>query len=84
LRKRPEIIICMEMLGLLLEGSRGPTRLAQSLGLSYDRFMKFADILEKKQFVVKESEEGHVAYKITPEGLQLHQDWRKVRDRFGS
>ncbi len=84
MRKRPEIIICMEMLGLLLEGPRGPTRLAQALGLSYDRFVKFADLLETKKFVVKESEEGHASYKITPEGLQLHQDWRKVRDRFGS
>jgi predicted transcriptional regulator len=73
----------MEMLGLLLEGPRGPTRLAQALGLSYDRFQKFADTLEKKKFVVKESEESHEVYRITAEGLQLHQDWRKVRDRFG-
>ena len=84
MRKRPEIIICMEMLGLLLEGPRGPTRLAQALGLSYDRFRKFADHLEEKKFVLKESEEGHGVYRITAEGLQLHQDWRKVRDRFGS
>ena len=74
----------MEMLGLLLEGPRGPTRLAQSLGLSYDRFVRFADLLETKRFVLKESEGSHVVYKITPDGLQLHQDWRKVRDRFGS
>ena len=83
LKKRPEIVIYMELLGLLREGPRGPTRLAQALGLSYDRFARLASILEERKFIVNEAAESYTQYRITPEGVQLHQDWTSVKDRLG-
>jgi len=68
----------MEILSILRSGPKGPTRLAQSTGLSFDKFIEFATILESRRFVEKSMREGQSIYTLTQEGSQLLQEWEKV------
>jgi predicted transcriptional regulator len=68
----------MEILSMLRSGPMGPTRLAQSTGLSFDKFMEFATLLESRRFVEKSVREGQNVYGITPAGIQLLQEWEKL------
>ena len=68
----------MEILSILRSGPMGPTRLAQSTGLSFDKFMEFAVLLESRRFVEKTLREGQNVYAITSAGGQLLEDWEKV------
>ena len=68
----------MEILSILRTGPMGPTRLAQTTGLSFDKFMEFATLLDSRRFVERSVHEGQNVYAITPEGGQLLQDWEKV------
>ena len=82
MKKRERILILMEILSILREGPRGPTRLAQSVGLSFDVFMDYAKDIESRRFVTKSVVEGHEVYMISPEGNQLLLDWQKVWDKI--
>ena len=68
----------MEILSILRGGPRGPTRLAQATGLSFDKFMEVAAVLDSRHFIEKSTSEGHDTYFITSEGNQLLQEWEKV------
>jgi len=78
LKKRERTLILMEILSVLRVGPMGPTRLAQSTGLSFDKFMEFATLLESRRFVEKTWHDGQNVYKVTMGGIQLLQDWEKV------
>ncbi len=78
MKKRERTLILMEILSILRSGPRGPTRLAQSTGLSFDKFMEFATLLESRRFVEKSAREGQNVYIITSDGSQLLQEWEKV------
>jgi predicted transcriptional regulator len=73
----------MEMLRLLLEGPKGPSRLCQSLGLNFYRFLEFAKRLESAQVISKQVQEGHELYFLTPLGVQLLEDWERVWNTLG-
>lgn len=60
----------------------GPTRLAQTTGLSFDKFMEFATPLESRSFIAKSVKEGLNVYTITPEGIQLLREWEKLWTRI--
>jgi len=68
----------MEILSILRSRPMGPTRLAQSTGLSFDKFMEFATLLELRHFVEKSVREGQNVYAITPDGIQLLQEWERL------
>ena len=78
MKKRERTLILMEILSILRSGPMGPTRLAQSTGLSFDKFMEFATLLESRRFVEKSVREGQNVYAMTPDGGQLLQDWERV------
>jgi predicted transcriptional regulator len=78
LKKRERTLILMEILSILRLRPRGPTRLAQSTGLSFDKFMEFATLLESRRFVEKSVREGQNVYIITSDGSQLLQQWEEV------
>jgi len=78
LKKRERTIILMEILSVLRAGPMGPTRLAQSTGLSFDKFMELAPLLESRRFVEKSTRDGQSVYVITTDGGQLLQDWEKI------
>lgn len=68
----------MEILSILRSTPMGPTRLAQSTGLSFDKFMEVATLLELRHFVERSVREGQNVYSITPDGSQLLQEWERV------
>lgn len=72
----------MEILSILREGPRGPTRLAQAVGLSFDASVEYAKDIESKGFVTKAVVDGHEVYSISSEGSQLLLDWQKVWDKI--
>jgi predicted transcriptional regulator len=82
LKKRERILILMEILSILREGQKGPTRLAQAVGVSFDVFVGYAKELEARTFVTKSVVDGHELYTISPEGLQLLLDWHRVWDKI--
>ncbi|MDA4117556.1 MAG: hypothetical protein OK455_04350 [Thaumarchaeota archaeon] len=82
MKKRERILILMEILSILREGPRGPTRLAQSLGVSFDAFIEYVKEVETKGFVTKSVIEGHEVYVISPSGKQLLLDWQKVWEKI--
>jgi predicted transcriptional regulator len=75
LKKRERTLILMEILSILRIEPMGPTRLAQSTGLNFDKFMEFATLLESRRFVEKSFREGQNVYVITTDGRQLLQEW---------
>ena len=78
MKKRERTLILMEILSILRSRPMGPTRLAQSTGLSFDKFMEFATLLELRHFVEKSVREGQNVYAITPDGIQLLQEWERL------
>jgi predicted transcriptional regulator len=82
LKRRPNVLIYMEILDLLLDGPRGPTRLAQGLGLNFNKFSEFASFLIAKQLIKVQAQEGREMYFITGQGADLNRDWKKVWNRL--
>jgi len=78
LKKRERTLILMEILSSLRAGSKGPTRLAQATGLSFDKLMEIASVLESRRFIEKAVREGQNVYVVTPDGSQLLQDWERI------
>ncbi len=83
MKRRPNILIYMEILALLHDGPRGPTRLAQALGLNFDKLLEFTAYLESKHVIRKEVRDGHDMFFITPEGVETRQHWREVWKTLG-
>lgn len=82
MKRRPNILIYMEILDLLLDGPKGPSRLSQAMGLNFYKFLEFASFLKSKQLIRSEDQEGHEMYFITPQGNELNQDWKRVWNRL--
>lgn len=78
MKKRERTLILMEILSILRSRPMGPTRLAQSTGLSFDKFIELASLLESRRFVEKSVREGQNVYVITSDGGQLLQEWESV------
>lgn len=83
MKRRPNILIYMEILGILLEGPRGPTKLAQGMGLNFGKLMEFAAFLESKKLIRRGTYEDQEVYYITTEGAEVRRDWEKVWGRIG-
>lgn len=82
MRKRERTLIIMEILSVLREGPRGPTRLAQAVGLSFDVFVEYAKLVEARRLVTKSIADGHEVYAISPEGNQLCLDWERIWNKI--
>jgi predicted transcriptional regulator len=82
-KRRPDVIILLDILTALLDGPKMPTRLAQTCNLSYDNLVRFATILESKKLVERKPEEGHELYAVTVEGFKLQEEFRKNLLRLG-
>lgn len=83
MKRRSNVVIDMEILALLLDGPKGPSRLSQALGLNFNKFLEFATFLESKRFVRKEMEEGHEVYYVTPDGAEVYHEWDVFWKKFG-
>jgi predicted transcriptional regulator len=82
-KRRPDVVILLDILTALLDGPKMPTRLAQTCNLSYDNFVRFATVLESKKLVERKPAEGHELYALTVEGFKLQEEFRKNLLRLG-
>ncbi len=82
MKKRERTLIIMEILSVLCEGPKGPTRLAQSVGVSFDAFLDYVRDIESRGFVTRSAVEGHEMYAISPEGMRLLFDWQRIWERI--
>ena len=83
MKRRSNTVINMQLLALLLDGPRGPTRIAQALGLNFNQFLEFAAFQESKGFIRKEVEEDHELYFVTEKGRDVYVKWSEFYKLFG-
>ena len=65
MRHRSNVFIMMEILGLLMEEPRGPTRVAQAANLNYQKCAEYLEVLSTSEFVRKDVEEGPEVFSTT-------------------
>ncbi|HUI00611.1 MAG TPA: winged helix-turn-helix domain-containing protein [Nitrososphaerales archaeon] len=82
MKKRERTLIVMEILSILVNGPRIPTRLAQSVGVSFDAFLQYVKEIESRGFVKKSTIDGREMYSISPEGRQLLLDWQRIWEKI--
>ncbi len=82
MKRRSDVLIYKDILGALLSGPVGPTRLARACNVPYDRLAGYLSFLESKLLVRREVQEGRELFYITQDGSQTHQDIEKVWNRF--
>ena len=82
MKRRPNILIYMEILDLLLDGPKGPSRLAQAIGLNFNKFLEFASFLKAKELIRGEVQDGHETYFVTQQGADLNHDWKRVWNKL--
>ena len=76
-KRRDDLVILMDILGNLLEGPKGPTRLSQACNLTFDTMIKFIGILAQRGFIRVSTEDGHDLYSISPDGAEVFRQYRK-------
>ena len=80
--KRSNVLIYKDILGALLSGPAGPTKLARVCNVPYDRLSGYAATLETSGLLAREVKEGHETFHLTPAGYELHADMEKVWARL--
>jgi predicted transcriptional regulator len=82
LKRRPNILILMRLLELLIEEPKGPTRLAQAANLNYQKCEEFLDMLSARGLVEREIREGHDTFSVTLKGRTLFASWAKIYEEL--
>ena len=82
MKKREPTVIFMEILAVLFESPRGPTRLAQACNVNYGRIENFLRPLEERGLIRREAAGGQEVFAITDSGYRLYQDWLGVWSRL--
>jgi predicted transcriptional regulator len=82
LKHRSNVFILMQILELLMEQPRGPTRLAQAANLNYQKCVEYLEILSANQFVGKDIQEGHEVYSATLKGKEIFLRWDGIFDEL--
>lgn len=78
MKRRANIFILMELLDLMIQEPRGPTRLAQAANLNYRKCDEFLGILSSNQLVERAVREGHEIYSASPKGKDVYWRWAKI------
>ena len=85
--RRSKIGILVDILRLMQNKEKvKPTHILYGANLSHGRLKKHLASLEEQGFIVKIVEDGNTYYKITQKGLELIQQFRKIKefsDAFG-
>ena len=82
MKRRPDLVILVDILAALLEGPNIPTRIAQACNLNYRNFVIWANILESKGLVHRSLDQGHEVYSLTSDGHQVYQDYKKLMEKL--
>lgn len=78
MRHRSNVFILMQILELLMEEPRGPTRVAQAANLNYQKCAEYLEILSASEFVRKDIQEGHEVYSTTAKGSDIFMRWNGI------
>ncbi len=78
MKRRPNVLIMMELLELVIRERRGPTRLAQAANLNYQRCDEFIRMLSERGLIARDVREGHETYAATPKGVSLFMRWAEI------
>lgn len=68
----------MQLIEILMEEPRGPTKLAQAAKLNYERLDGYMQVLFRSGLAVSEYKEGHETYSATVKGRDLYYRWAKI------
>jgi predicted transcriptional regulator len=68
----------MQILELLMEEPRGPTRVAQAANLNYQKCVEYLGILSANEFVRKDIQEGREIYSTTVKGSDIFERWNGI------
>jgi predicted transcriptional regulator len=72
----------MQVLEQVRREPRGPTRLAQSVNLSFDKCMPYLRSLEQKGLIAKGASEGRDVYMITQVGVDTFLEWERLWEKL--
>lgn len=78
MKKREPVLIYMEILAVLFDGPRGPTRLAQACNLNYARLDSFTKALLEKSLIESSVAGGQEILSITQPGFELYKAWLEI------
>ena len=78
MKRRPNVLIMMELLELLIREPRGPTRLAQAANLNYQRCDELIRMLSERGLIARDVREGHEIYAATLKGKSLFMRWAEI------
>jgi len=70
LKRRPMVFIYMDILTVLRDGPAGPTRLARTCNIPYDRLNIYVPPLLGAGFVTKSVEQEREYFRATRDGIQ--------------
>lgn len=77
--KREPSQIYIDILANLIEGAKGPTRLAQACNINYGRLAGFLERMLAKGLIRKQGAEGPEQLAITESGYHVYQQWSELR-----
>jgi len=75
-------LIYKDMLGALLSGPSGPTKLARICNVPFDRLAGYVSTLESSGLIRREVNEGRETFHLTQEGYKLHADMESMWNRL--
>ena len=80
-RREPSAIY-IDILANLIEGPRGPTKLAQACNINYVRLASFTDRLLEKGLIRKETVDQQEVLAATEQGYEVYRNWSELRKRL--
>ena len=72
------MFILMQLLNLMIQEPRGPSRLAQAANLNYKKCDEFLQVLLTNQLAGTEVREGHETYFATLKGKDVFLRWDRI------
>ena len=74
--------IYIDILANLIEGPKGPTRLAQACNVQYGRIAGFTDRLLEKGLIRRETSGLQETFSVTEAGFEVYRTWSELRKRL--
>jgi predicted transcriptional regulator len=79
LDKREPSAIYIDILANLMDGPKGPTRLAQACNINYGRLAGFTDKMVEKGLIRRETLDQQEVLAATEDGCELYHKWSELR-----
>jgi len=79
LDKREPSAIYIDILANLMDGPKGPTRLAQACNINYGRLAGFTDKMLERGLIRREAAGQQEVYAATEVGCEVYHKWSELR-----